>query len=1060
MANQLSLAQQARLLNWAISRGLLTDEEVGMSLDSDAATLSEIDLSARFEALFLTGRLKAYLDQGLRESAGSEPSGSTSVSRGSFSSSSGSERLRALIEGPAMDPEDLAAFPLPADGNYVPVAFLGDGGMGRVYKAFDQQLKRVVALKFLKRLEPGPVERFLQEGRAQAQIDHPNVCSVFSVDEHQGQPYLAMRFIDGPTLKDALHLLSLEQKARIIKEVALALHSCHRQGIVHRDIKPTNIMLERREDGAWWPYLMDFGLARDLDDTGMTLPGIILGTPVYCSPEQVQGRMGDVDRRSDVYSLGATLYECLSGAPPFPSQGSLMDLVHRISREDPVPLGQKVPNLPRDLQTIVMKTLEKEPAQRYDSARALAEDLERFLDGDPILAHSTSLGYRLLKRFRKNRSLALMAGVSLVLVLGFAGFGLTMAVRGRIQSQSSRTFGREAERMEAILLKAYSLPLHDVRPERQLVQERLEQIQASLPTLGRWSQPAARLALGRGFLALDRLDEARRELEEATGGVPRDPDTALALGLTLSRLYQAELEGLKGKPLADKKKECESSLRQPALACLRRAQGAQQEGPAFVEGVLAMVEERYEHAILKAKEYQHQAPWAYEAWILEADAQRVLAAQAFDKGDFPLTERRLALAGDALVQAQTVARSAPAAYLSEIQRRMVGYQLRLDRGQANEADRDWALEATERCLKANPEDWKALGYRAAILRRWGAALIGRDQDPGATLDAAIASAEAGLKVRPTDNALWNNLGSVLRSRAEWEFKRGADPTRTLARAVEALQKALARPQFKDWLLNSIGCCHALLAGYQLDHGENPAQAVADAETCLNQAAAIKPWVGHSSTLGLAYLDLATYQHYQNQDPQPTLAKARQAMVTAVQLNANSFQAQMSMSQMQLLCAEINLERGGPIGADARDGREHLGEALKLNPGLAVWVHAGQAKGFALEALAEPPGSPARTRALQAARAAVAKAQTGRGKDPREALAIAEAWLFIHKADGGGAAATGLAALRPALSELAWNANVYYLQSRLLGAQGQRDASEQAFRKATERNPNLLRAARR
>jgi len=1040
MTQALTVSQQARILKWAMERGLLTQEEIGLSTHADAATLSESDLSERFNALHAAGRLKGVMDTAIAWDQ--EDTAVTSVTP---------DWLRAMGEAAAaMDPEDLAGFVLPHNGRYLPLAFLGDGGMGCVYKAFDQQLKRVVALKFLKRLERAPMERFIQEGRSQARIEHPNICNVYSVDEFEGQPYLSMRFIAGPTLKAALPRLSLEQKVRILVQVAQALHSCHREGIVHRDIKPTNIMLEAREDGSWWPYLMDFGLARDLGDEGLTVPGMLIGTPIYCSPEQVQGRMGEVDRRSDVYSLGATLYECLVGAPPFPSGGALVDLIRRIVEEEPVPPRDRVPGIPKDLQTVVLKALEKDPGSRYESARALAEDLQRYLDGDPILAHRTSLAYRINRRIRKNRALALVLAVSSLAVVGFAAFGITMAVRGRVQSQSIQRYGREAEYMEGILLKAYTLPLHDVRMERAYVQQQVDRILATMGTLGPWSRPAARQALGRGYLALDRLEEARRELEPSPGATPQDPDNALALGLTLTRLYQAELEGLRGKALEDRKKDTEQDLRRPALACLRRAQGAHQDGPAYVEGMLALVEERYDDAIAKAKEYQHLAPWAYEAWLLEADAHRALAAQAYGTGDFNGTEQRLALAGEALLQARDVARSAPLAYLGEVQRRMLLFQVRMDQGRATEADRDWALEAADLCLKANPGDWKALGYRAAINRRWGVGLMNRDKDPTASLDAAVADAEKGLAFRPTDNPLWNNLGTCLRNRADWEQRRGLDPTRTLARAVEALGKALDRPQYKDWLLDSIGNCHALLARYQLEHGQDPTASVLMAVDLLGQAAALKPWVGHNSSQGYALTDLAAYLKMKGQDPMPRYEEARRAFEAGLSLNANSYLSRLGIANLLLDRAETCLERGLSPGDDLIRAAAHLEAALKVNPRVGPEVYPARARCRALEALAAKSAAP-----LAAARADLARAAAVSANRPEVAQAMAQAWLLVHSADPrSSAAAQGLAALRPALEGHPWSAQAVFTQGRLLAALGRRAEAERARARAVALNPNL------
>ncbi|MDP2875078.1 MAG: serine/threonine-protein kinase, partial [Holophaga sp.] len=442
--------------------------------------------------------------------------------------------------------EMLDAFPLPTDGRYIPVAFLGDGGMGRVYKAFDKKLKRTVAMKFMRHLAPGSLERFLQEGRAQAQIEHPNVVSIYSVGQVDSQPYLSMRYIDGPNLRAALPQLNLEQKVRILKDVAEALQACHRLGIIHRDVKPTNIMLESTEKGIWWPFVMDFGLARDMESTSLTVTGVIVGTPAYCSPEQVQGHLGEIDRRSDVYSLGATLYECICGEAPFSPKAGLVDLVQQIVDTDPIPPSRRVPNLPKDLETIALKALEKDPARRYDSAKAMADDLKRYLDGDPIVARASSLVYRVGKRVRKNKPLTLAMIGSLVVVLGLVGFGLVAMLKVRTMAASAQRFSRMAEQVEALLFRSHSMPLHDITLDRNQAEQRMVAIRHDMLRLGRWSEPAGHLALGRCLLALGRPAEALPELEKAWKATKgKDPEVAQALGLALSHLYLMEIEHLR-----------------------------------------------------------------------------------------------------------------------------------------------------------------------------------------------------------------------------------------------------------------------------------------------------------------------------------------------------------------------------------------------------------------------------------------------------------------------------------------------------------------------------------
>ncbi len=194
--------------------------------------------------------------------------------------------------------------------------------MGAVYRARDRQLQREVALKVLLRQGDESAQRMLREARAQARLDHENICKVFEAGTGDGVCHIAMQFIDGAPLRAAAEQMTLEEKVRVVRQVALALHEAHRQGLVHRDVKPSNIMVEEREGAAPKPYLTDFGIAREVGAAGSTLTGAIAGTPAFMAPEQASGQVRSLDRRTDVYSLGATLFDVLAGRPPSPPRAS------------------------------------------------------------------------------------------------------------------------------------------------------------------------------------------------------------------------------------------------------------------------------------------------------------------------------------------------------------------------------------------------------------------------------------------------------------------------------------------------------------------------------------------------------------------------------------------------------------------------------------------------------------------------------------------------------------------------------------------------------------------
>lgn len=303
-------------------------------------------------------------------------------------------------------------------GRFVLVALVGRGGTGEVYRAWEKGLGRYVAVKFIRAGDSDDLARFMREAQIAAGLNHPNIAPVYELSSHNGRPFIIMRYIHGTTIDRAD--LDLRGLIRALRDASRALHFAHQQGIVHRDIKPGNIMLE--EDRA---YVTDFGLARPTQvDSSISQSGIILGTPQYMSPEQACGQTKLVDARSDVYSLGATLYALVAGRPPFDLRPDedVMALLRRVTDETPLRPSRLRPDLPRELETIILKAMEKERDRRYQSAMELAEDLQRYLDGEPVLARRPTLAYRLAKRISKHRWLAAALLLATVLAIGFGAY--------------------------------------------------------------------------------------------------------------------------------------------------------------------------------------------------------------------------------------------------------------------------------------------------------------------------------------------------------------------------------------------------------------------------------------------------------------------------------------------------------------------------------------------------------------------------------------------------------------------------------------------------------------
>ncbi len=294
---------------------------------------------------------------------------------------------------------------------------IGSGGMGEVLKAWDPDLQRHVALKYLRHEDPIMVERLMREARAQARVDHPSVCRVYEVGEEDGRPYIAMEYVDGVPLDLAVKDLSLEQKIVLVREITDAVQAAHSAGLVHRDLKPANILVVDR-DGHPHPYVLDFGIARMEELAGLTMTGQVIGTPGYLSPEQARGDLSTIDRRTDIFSLGIILYELLSGEKPFDGDSTVTILLNLLD-QDPQPLRKRSASIPRDIETVVMACLDKNPEGRYQSARALSDDLGRWLSGEPVEAHRLGLIDQAIRTIRRHRAVAVT--VTFFLVLGIAG---------------------------------------------------------------------------------------------------------------------------------------------------------------------------------------------------------------------------------------------------------------------------------------------------------------------------------------------------------------------------------------------------------------------------------------------------------------------------------------------------------------------------------------------------------------------------------------------------------------------------------------------------------------
>ena len=812
--------------------------------------------------------------------------------------------------------------------------FLGKGGMGSVYRARDKRLDRIVAIKFVLGADPKMTTRFLYEARAQSRVDHPNICRVYEVGEVAGRAYIALQFVRGEPLHRVAKQLSLDEKVTVMRDIASAVHEAHRLSIVHRDLKPSNVLVERTEDGRWFPVVMDFGLARELSvDPSTADSEVVQGTPAYMSPEQVRGDASAIDRRSDVYSLGATLYELMTGQVPF-AETSMALILTRLMNEEPPPPRDLVPDLPTDLEIIILQCLAKDPAHRYPSARALADDLDRYLDGEPIQGRQSS-PWRRARMFVRHHPVLTSVGTSmlvfLVIILALSAHAqrLSREARERADKRTclAQRIGEEATRIEGSLHEAYLRPLHDVRPDRQRAREQLRRVEAVLHDPSDPGGSYAHAALGRGHLALHEWNKAVDDLQAAQRAGLDTPDLHAALGRAFGELY-FRAQGEVGHPTDAKDAatwlaERRTSLMKKYLEPARHELELSGDKNRLSRIRISLYTQDFSTAEQQAREVTDEDPDALEAREIVGEAAFLAASEAFDHGNYDAALPMLERAADAYSQAILVARSDGSLYRAAAEAWLQIAEIEHRRRRSPLASLQRAIDLLEHgALVADPDDATSHVTRAYVLLRWYRSNLVTPADEISMIDRIVGSAARAVAIDTKDARALTALGVAYIYRGSYEFFHGGQGTAWWHRATSRLEESLAILPDDPRSNNALGLAHRWL-GDALDKvGRDPSQEYDAARRSYELAIAIDP--GYlRACINRTELSTLSAEHdtMLGRDPLPAVTDARQAGRRCLAVEPTSYAILDVLARAELALAQHLLETDGdPIRAlsEARD----------------------------------------------------------------------------------------------------------------------------------------------
>ncbi|MHC5081757.1 MAG: protein kinase domain-containing protein, partial [Planctomycetota bacterium] len=858
--------------------------------------------------------------------------------------------------------------------------------MGIVYKAFHPALKRTVALKVLIAGEDASeeaIKRFHREAEAVAKLGHhPNIVPVHDIGVEGKIHYFAMHYVEGKPLDRMIdeHPIGPKRAAEIAMKLAKALHHAHKHGVLHRDVKPANVLMaftklegepkseipnpksqiptksqipnlndtgsgrSGRAEGASGesgsePMLTDFGLAKDVEsESKMTRSGMTLGTPQYMPPEQAKGDLGRVDERSDVYSLGATLYEVLTLQAPIEGD-NVMEVIHKVLFKEAVSPRRRNPAVEPDLETICLKCLEKEPERRYAKAATLARDLANYLDGAPIAARPASLRYRVMKKAKRHKALVATAALSLLLLVAAGIVGANYLSRmkdvserevadAQADANKERVRANEADRLREKNLKVAEVLLA-MYVNLEEVHEALKRTFYDSSKSVEEKQAFYRQHEGNIEAFCESFTIRASEgggLEG--GGPPASVDRATLSTVLAMKAWLMHLGSYEEESVALFRQACEADPDVAwgklfeAIVHLAHLLLLTPTPKAALSGSRLEFEKMPEENELIRRERKQ-----FETLAKEALRARAWGKEAKDVRE--VTEGILKIGG----RESWIVEKAFSKALSLPELKWVREELLFVRAKSRYLRKDFegGLKDINTLLKLKYEASEHFGLKGHLLLASAVRDAWRGKTSWPKFREAAAFFVEAKKRRPGDPAAYINCGNTYLSLADAEVDRGLDARESYRKAIQEYQEALKRNSQDVWARNNCGNAYLHLGNEEALRGIDPQPSYRNAIGEFDEALKKNPeMVIAYSNRGVAYEAFACAEDSRGADPRPFLRKAIADFDEALRRDPEYLDAYCFRGSTYLTMAETEFKRGGEPWALHENALKDYGEALKRN----------------------------------------------------------------------------------------------------------------------------------